>query len=72
MKEIVGKVKIKQDSFPKRLVIDNRELTHGLLEIYILSRPWLTYKTEIAKILNEFFRNVGPSLPENILDENIN
>ena len=55
MREIVGKEKIKQDSFAKRLVIDNRKFTN---------------KTETDRKLNEFFPNTGPKLDTNILDDN--
>ena len=55
MREIVGKEKIKQDSFAKRLVTDNRKLTN---------------KMETDRKLNEFFPNIGPKLDTNILDGN--
>ena len=53
MKEIVGKNKMNQDSFPKCLVIENVQINDKIL---------------IAEKLNEFFINIGPKLASVITD----
>ena len=52
MKEITGKIKEKNNTFPKALKINKKSL-HS--------------KKQIANEFNSFFTNVGPSLAENIL-----
>ena len=47
MKEIIGKTKANENSFPKRLIINDKVITE---------------KSSIAKSLNDFFVNIGPKL----------
>ena len=56
MKEIIGKTKVCNDNFPKRLVIDKTEITN---------------KKSIAETFNEYFVNVGPSLASVIPKSNV-
>ena len=51
MKEIIGKTKLNNNSFPKKIIINSQEVNN---------------KCDIANAFNDFFVNVGPNLAKNI------